>query len=106
MYRQNSNAPPQGARRFARKNLPPPGLTNGAECVYFVTGHKNRGAEGHPRLRSKQTAASGHLEPDPDNAGVGSLTHIPVILRLRLLVLAGAFLVFMYFLLFGEDIHP
>ena len=43
-------------------------------CI-METGHKNRGAEGHPRLRSKQTAVSGRLEPDPGNAGVGSLTH-------------------------------
>ena len=40
-------------------------------CI-METGHKNRGAEGHPRLRSKQTAVSGRLEPDPGNAGVGS----------------------------------
>ena len=44
-----------------------------AVCI-MEDGHKNRGAEGRPRLRSKQTAVLGHLEPDPGNAGVGSLT--------------------------------
>ena len=52
--------------------------------VYNRFGHKNRGAEGHPRLRSKQTAVSGRLEPDPGNAGVGSLTqHVITLLRLQ-----------------------
>ena len=69
----------------------------------MFTGHKNRGAEGHPRLRSKQTAASGRLEPDPDNAGVGSLTHQRSLTAFAPALFAGAFLFLCTEYLFGEE---
>ena len=73
--------------------------------MYNKAGHKNRGAEGHPRLRPKQTAVSGHLEPDPGNAGVGSLTPT-VITLLRLHVCCRRFLVFMlHFLRSGNYVQ-
>jgi len=81
-------------------------LTKLYQGVYCCTRHKNRGAEGHPRLRSKQTAASGRLEPDPDNAGVGSLTPPMCHTAFAPAVFAGAFLVFMYFLSLGRSIYP
>ena len=48
-------------------------MTTLYHCGILDGGHKNRGAEGHLRLRSRQIAALCHLEPDPGNSGVGSL---------------------------------
>ena len=83
-----------------RKNAPPTLDKMPALCI-LVGGHKNRGAGGHPRLRSKRTAASGHLEPDPDNAGVGSLTHKKSYCVCAC-VFAGAFSCFYVLYLFGR----
>ncbi len=61
-------------------------------------GHKNRGAGGHLRLRSKQLCFE-HPIPDPGNAGVGSFAAV-IYCSQRFLapaVPAGVFLVFMYY---------